>query len=472
MSDKPIRNVLFFLADQHRSDCIGCYGNDVVRTPNIDRLAQRGIRFDRAFTPAAICTPARACIQTGLTQRKHGLIFNWEFQPFRGGELNLDRRTRMFANDLGDAGWQLAHLGKWHIGDANRPADYGYEGPHYPGYGFPDTHAHYRNYLAQLGLGGFNLLKETRSPRGFLRDALQEGPPEASVPGYLAHQTIEMLDRFTTSDRPWFVSCNFWGPHQPFRITNPHYDMYDPADCRAWPNFDAPLDDKPRIMQRQIERFDTASMDEAELRQQIARHYGYVTLIDDQIGRVLDKLEALDQLDETLIIYAADHGSGLGSFRMWDKGFGMYENLWRVPLIFSHPSLKPGSSDAFVNLLDLAPTFAALAGLSPRGELDGLSLLPLLAGEAQRVREPRMVFEHYGHPIPCWQRMVRFENCKYIYNPTDRDEFYDLADDPWEMRNIIDEVPRQRVQPLRDALREHIHATGDPVRGWSSFSLD
>ena len=285
----PIRNILLLVGDQHRPDCLGSYGNRIVQTPNLDRLAASGVRFTHAFTPAAICTPARACIQTGLEPRNHELIFNWEFQRCRGGLRDLPPERRIFSQDLTEAGYGCAHVGKWHIGDVNKPADYGYQGVYYPGYGYPDVHPHYLQYLRDLGLSGFNLSRHVSSPsNGQLYYALQEGPQEASIPSYLAHQTIDFINQFAGDDKPFFVSCNFWGPHAPFRITNPHLDMYDPRQIEPWPNFHASLDDKPGIIKRQGESFGTQHFDDDVLRDMIARHYGYVTLIDDEIGRILE----------------------------------------------------------------------------------------------------------------------------------------------------------------------------------------
>ena len=477
MSDEshpPIRNVLFILADQHRRDCLGCYGNPVVRTPNIDGLAARGVRFDHAFTPTAICTPARASIQTGLIPRRHGLIFNWEFQRFRGGEWNLAPETRAFSQDLAEAGCGLAHVGKWHIGDHNLPSDYGYEGVYYPGYGYPAPHEHYLNYLRGYGLDGFNLSQEKHDPDGkVLYYALQEGPTEASIPGYLAHQTIEYIRRFAGEGRPFFISCNFWGPHAPYRITDPHLHMYDEmrSEIEPWPNFHCDLSDRPYMIQRQGEAFATGWFDDDALRDLIAKHYGYVTLLDDQVGRILAALRDCGELERTLVVYAADHGSAVGSLRMWDKGFGMYDFLYRVPMVFSHPSLTPGVREAMASVMDLGPTFLEAMGCNVPGGLDGRSLMPVLDGRAEGVRPDHMVFEHYGHQIPFWQRMVRTPESKYVYNPTDRDEFYDLAADPHEMHNIIDTVEPDRVEPLKDILWRHIKETNDPVFGMARRAL-
>jgi arylsulfatase A-like enzyme len=471
-TNSPIRNILFLLADQHRRDCLGCYGNPIVRTPNIDGLAERGVRFTHAFTPTAICTPARACIQTGLRARRHGLVFNWEFQKWRGGELNLLPGTRMFSQELSAAGWQLAHVGKWHIGDVDTPSDYGYEGVYYPGYGYPASHEHYLEYLKGFGLSGFNLSEHKRDPRGRrVYYALQEGPTEASIPAYLAAQTVEKIRQFSATGKPFFVSCNFWGPHAPYQITDPHLHMYDGSDVRPWPNFDCDLSDKPAMIRRQGEHFCTGWFSEAALGDLIAKYYGYITLIDDQIGRTLDALRECGELDRTLVVYAADHGSAVGSYRMWDKGFGMYDVLYRVPMIFSHPSLRPGANGGFVSLLDLAPTFLEAAGLTPTEGLDGCSLMPVLEGRTGAVRDDFIICEHYGHWMPFWQRMVRTRRAKYVYNPSDRDEFYDLEADPHETRNVIGNAGDDVLRPLKDLLLQYSQDTGDPARGMAAVAL-
>lgn len=475
-----IRNIVLILADQHRADCLGCYGNPVVQTPHIDRLAARGVRFTQAHTVAAICTPARASIQTGLAPRNHGLIFNWEFWKFRGGQWNLPPETRCFSQDLADAGLALGHFGKWHVGDRNQPADYGYQGPYYPGYGYPSTHPHYLAWLKGLGLDGFILKDQVYDPAGKqLYYATQVGPTEASIPYYLAEQAIGHIRRESAVGRPFFTSCNFWGPHAPYRIPDPHLHMYDSSDIRPWKNFHADLSQKPYMIQRQGQVFCTDWFDDRALSDFIAKEYGYITLIDQQVGRIVEALRQCGQLEHTLIIYTADHGSALGSYRMWDKGFGMYDCLWRIPLIVSHPALVPATSDAFISLLDLAPTFCDAVGAVVRSELDGSSLMPLLRGRpADLVRPQRsaiqadhVIAEAYGHQIPFWQRMIRTRAAKYIYNPTDRDEFYDLQADPDEMHNLIDSVDRLTLRQMRETLWKHIDATADPVRGLARRAL-
>ncbi|MFC1539654.1 sulfatase-like hydrolase/transferase [Candidatus Latescibacterota bacterium] len=469
-----IKNILLLFVDQQRQDCLGCYGNQVVKTPNIDRLARNGIKINNAYTPAPVCTPARTSLQCGRWPHNHGLIFNTGNYRTKGGLNNPEPETRFFSESLRENGWQLAHVGKWHIGtNTNKPSDRGYEElPYYPGYGYPSNHKHYLEYLKAQGVNGFNLIEEKRDPTGYREySGLQEGPQSASIPSYLANQTIDVIKRYSTANDPFFVSCNFWGPHAPYNIPKEHYEMYRNADIKVWPNFNCDLSDKPGVIRRYGEYWKTGWFNEENLAELIGEYYGYISLIDEEIGRILKTLEDTGELDSTLIIYSADHGSSVGSYNFWDKGFGMYDVITRIPMIISHPSIQPKESDAFVTLLDLAPTFFEIGNSEIPADVDGRSLMPLINGSQNEIREDNIITEHFGHQVVFWQRMVRTQQIKYIYNPTSNDEFYDLDSDPYEMTNIIDSVDRKKLNWARKALLQWMKDTSDPLHRWAEPML-
>jgi len=466
-----IKHILVLFVDQQRYDCIGCYGNETVRTPNLDRLAGNGIRFTNAYTPAPVCTPARTSFQTGLWPHKHRLIFNTGDNRFKGGLDDPAPGTRFFSETLAEKGWRCAHVGKWHIGnEGHKPEHHGYDPalPYYPDYGYPANHPHYLDYLKRHGLNGFRVLWERRDPTGYrLYAGLQEGPPEASVPSYLAGQTVDVIKRYAESEKPFFIGCNFWGPHAPYIIPKSHLEMYREVDIPPWPNWNCDLSDKPGVITRYGEYWRTGWFNARDLGEMIGEYYGYITLIDEACGRILKVLEETGTLEETLVVYTADHGSAVGSYRFWDKGFGMYDCITRIPLIISHPSIKPGVSDAFVTLNDLAPTFLDIAGC-PAPPMDGESLLPILTGEKDAVRQDYIVTEHHGHQQVFWQRMVRTPSFKYVFNPTSRDEFYDLEKDPWETTNIIDKADREKLAWAKKILLAWMEETGDqPMLRWA-----
>lgn len=473
-----IKNILLLFVDQQRQDCIRCYGNPIVQTPNIDNLARNGIRFNNVFTPTPLCSPARTSLQTGLWAHNTRVMFNTGHGGLTGGVDDPNTKIRFFSDSLKEKRWQLAHIGKWHIGsEINQPSAHGYEGVYYPGYGLPTPiygppHKHYLDYLKKLGLNGFNLLSEKRDPSGLrLYSGLQEGPQSASVPTYLANQTIETINRFTQNDSPFFISCNFWGPHEPYCIPKKHYDMYKNEKIEAWPNFDCDLSDKPDAIRRYGDYWRTGWFTTENLAELIAQYYGYITLIDEEIGRILKALKDTGEFERTLIIYSADHGGSVGSYRMWAKGFGMYDVFTRIPMIVSHTSISPAESDAFVTLLDLAPTFLEVAGCEVPNKLDGASVLPILKGEKKSIRENYIVTEAFGHVVPFWQRMLRTQSSKYIYSFTSTDEFYDLESDPHETKNIINKVDRKKLNWHKDMLIQQMEKNKDFLLNWAKTTI-
>ncbi len=405
-------------------------------------------------------------------------MFNTGQGGLSGGVDDPDPKIEFFSDSLEEKGWQLAHIGKWHIGsEKNRPSNHGYEGIYYPGYGLPSpiygpSHKHYLDYLKKQGLSGFNLLNEKCDPRGKrLYSGLQEGAQSASIPTYLANQTIDVIKRFSRNDSSFFISCNFWGPHEPYCIPKKHYEMYKNEHIKVWPNFDCDLSDKPDAIRRYGDYWRTGWFNEKSLAALIAEYYGYITLIDEEIGRILKVLEDAGELDDTLIIFSADHGSTVGSYRMWAKGFGMYDVMTRIPMIVSHPSIKPSVSDAFVTLLDLAPTFLEIAGCDAPDRLDGASIVQIIEGKKKSIREDHIVTEAFGHVVPFWQRMLRTQHSKYIYSPTEKDEFYDLESDPHETKNIIDSVDRKKLKRHREMLINGMEENRDTLLYWARSTI-
>ncbi len=476
--ENGIRNILFLFVDQQRQGSLGCYGDPVVETPNIDRLARTGIRFENAFTPTPLCSPARMALQTGLWPHNTRVMFNTGRGGKSGGVDDPDPPVPFLGDHLSRRNWNLANVGKWHVGsERNKPSAHGYEGVYYTDYGLPSglyspPHEHYFDYLKGLGLDGFRLLTEKRDPTGRkLYAGRQAGPPEASIPHYLAGMTADYIEKYSRDDRPFYVSCNFWGPHEPYCIPEPYFSMYRDADVEIWPSFDCDLSDKPDAIRRYGDYWRTGWFTEAALRDLIREYYGYITLIDEQIGRILDALERSGELERTLIVYSADHGSTAGAYRMWAKGFGMYDCMTRIPLVVSHPSIRPGVSEAFVTLLDLMPTFLDLAGGRRPERGDGRSLMPVLDGSAAAVRDDHIVTETFGHVVPFWQRMVRTPGTKFIFNPTDVDEFYDIGADPHETRNLIGTVDRRTLARHGEILLEWMKETGDDMLFWTESLL-
>ncbi len=214
-------NVLMLMTDQHRVDTLGCYGNEVCRTPNLDALSARGATFDNAFTPSAICTPARASLLTGVLPFRHALLANYERNV--GYREELGPQFEPFSVPLAAAGYQLGHVGKWHVGKARGPEDFGFTGTHFPGWANPVRHPEYVRWLQDRDLPQYRLRTEVRGTfpngePGNLLGGILDGPVESTFEYFLADRAIAQLREFAATGRPFYLACNWFGPHLPYCI--------------------------------------------------------------------------------------------------------------------------------------------------------------------------------------------------------------------------------------------------------------
>lgn len=475
-------NFLFLMTDQHRVDTLGCYGNPVVATPNLDRLAATGTRFDRCYTPTAICAPARASLLTGAAPFRHKLLANYERNVGYQDDLPRDQFT--FARALGEAGYQRGLAGKWHVGAKRTIRDFGFEGPELPGWHNPVDHPDYLAYLAEHDLPPYAITEPVRGtfpnghPGNLLAARLQQ-PAEATFEYYLATRTIEMLHRFAAerekSGRPFFLATHFFGPHLPYIIPDAYYDRYDPDLIELPASAAETFRNKPPVQERYSEHWTFDTLPGKDSRKLIAAYWGYVTLIDEQIGRILAVLDSLGLAGDTAVFFSADHGEFTGAHRLHDKGPAMYDDIYRVPLVAQVPGGAADQvDDHFVSLVDLTATFLELAGLTDEG-LDGRSLLPILHGAAPTGWRQELVAEFHGHHFPYPQRMIRTERWKLVVNPADCNELYDLLADPLELQNryLHPELSGVRDELMGRLYRELVRR-GDNFHLWmpTMFTVD
>lgn len=473
-------NILFFFTDQHRVDTLGCYGNPHVQTPNLDRLAQEGTRFDRFYTPTAICAPARASLLTGYAPFRHRLLANYERNVGYQEELADDQFN--YARPMREAGYNLGLIGKWHIGTRRTANDFGFDGPDLPGWHNPVDHPDYLKYLADAGLPAYEIIEPIRgtfpngSPSNLLAARLQQ-PVEATFEHYLATRSIELLERYAESRRrsgqPFILETHFFGPHLPYIVPDDYYDMYDPALVELPASISETFVAKPPVQRQYSEHwaFDTMPLEVS--RKLVAVYWGYVTLIDQQVGRIISAAKDLGVYDDTAVFFTADHGEFTGAHRLHDKGPAMYEDIYRIPCIARVPGMPAGQvRREFATLTDYAATFLDLAGVDASPALDSLSLLPLIAGAGTTHRE-EFIGEFHGHHFPYPQRMIRTDRYKLVVNPESCNELYDLFADPDELHNIYDhpefrEIRRALLQRLYDVLRDR----GDNFYHWMSSMYD
>jgi len=286
----------------------------------------------------------------------------------------------------------------------------------------------------------------------------------------VSEDTIDLLRRMKAQrDRdgaPFFIWTNFWGPHTPCLLPEPYYSMYDPKSIPEEPSFNETWERKP-FVQHLVERYWGLSAGGWQRwREIVARYWGYVTMLDELVGRILTELQALNCQDNTLVIFSTDHGDNMGAHRLIEKGPFTYEQCYRLPFVAMHPACESLGSvcDEFVYLQDLFPTFLEVAGLPTPDESDTMSILDLIAGRKKTTGRDSIYAQFYAQLFPYEQRMVRTRTHKFVYNRTDIGELYDLVNDPWEMTNLIDLPETKSVQDeLMDTMFEHITRLNDPA---------
>ncbi|SFC58547.1 Arylsulfatase A [Nocardioides terrae] len=481
MSDAaPRTNILFLMTDQHRADTLGSYGSDLASTPVLDALAASGTRFDRWYTPTAICTPARASLLTGQAPFRHRVLANHERNV--GYLEDLADGTFTFVEALREHGYNTGLVGKWHAGTDKNAKYFGFDGPDLPGWHNPVDHEDYQAYLAERDLPPYEISDRIRGtlpnggPGNLLAARLHQ-PVEATFEAYLATRTIELLERYAKElregSRPFFLQLNFFGPHLPYVIPNEYFDMFDPSEVELPRSVAETFEGKPPVQRNYSAHWTFDTMPIETTRKLIAVYRGYVAMIDEQIGRVMEALQRLGLVDDTAVFFTCDHGEFTGSHRLHDKGPAMYEDIYRTPGLVRVPGGPAGQvRNEFVSLLDCTATILDLAGIDPAPAVDSRSLLPLATGAEPEWQED-IVCEFHGHHFPYPQRMLREDRYKLVVNPDSTNELYDFVTDPDELLNVynhpeMEPVKKRMMQRLYRLLRER----GDNFYHWMTTMYD
>ncbi|MBC8449998.1 MAG: sulfatase-like hydrolase/transferase [Chloroflexi bacterium] len=467
-SERP--NILWIGVDQMRSDTPGCYGNSVCSTPHIDRLATEGVRFSNAYAPCGVCTPARASMFTGLHAFKHGMGTNCDMYHALASEL--PDPGSLLHHRLTPLGYRCAFAGKWHIGTRLGPAEHGFEGLSLPGYGDLKREPEYQRYLQESGLAYGPVLNPVHGNAGqkTLLAGQWNGPLESTPTYYLADYAIGLLEQLAASGEPFFLICQFWGPHPPYLPSAEFAGWHDRGAIEPWINFRDDYRGKPQsVIRTRSDFYRLLPSEWSGWRELVGLYYDFTTLVDAQLGRILAHLDQLGLAEDTLVIFTSDHGDMIGSHGgLFDKGF-MYEEAHRVPLIVRWPARFRGSHtcDALVYNMDIFPTILDILR-QPDESLDGQSLLPLLDGRSDSHGREAIYLEFHGMRYLYSQRaLVTRDGHKYIFNAGDLDEVYDLNQDPGELHNLIAEKAyRESIESLRWQLMQTAVRIGDPIRDY------
>ncbi len=413
-------NVLFIHSDQHTKRVLGCYGNAVVKTPNLDALAARGTRFANAYCPTPICVPSRASLATGRYAHR---IESWDnARPYIGSE------AASWGHRLTEAGHKVTTIGKLHYRRVGDPS------------GFPDQRLPMHvlegvGDLYQLLRGDMPVRAENRA------NVLAAGPGEVEYTRYdraIGREAVRWLKEEGARERePWALFVSFTYPHFPLRAPEPFFSMH-PAESLPMPVQWRPEDwpHHPSIDEMRRQQALDEPFDESTIRRALQAYYGMVAFLDDQTGQVLRALDESGQAENTRIIYTTDHGEQVGEHGLWWKST-MYEGAVGVPMIVAGPDIPVGKiSNTTVNLTDCFPGIVEAVGLDLKPEdadLDGESIFRL----AQQPDRPRTTFSEY-HALysVTGTFMVRNERYKYVYYVGMPPQLFDMVDDPHETRDL------------------------------------
>lgn len=468
-----VRNILVIMTDQHRTDTIGCLGNPYAQTPNLDKIGENGFAFTNCYTPTAICTPARSSLLTGKHPFKHQVLANPEWNIAYQTDIPRDAWT--YTQELRDHGYNVGIVGKYHCGH-NLPSCFGMDDDSYWGAENPVGNEKYVAWLEENNLPPVRAHDLYRGKLPGNRDghiiaARLHQPEEATFERFLADRTIEKLREYAKDwkeqGKPFSLDVHFFGPHLPYFLPDEYFDLIDPECVELPENFGDSLIGKPQIQQNYATYWSTSSFSNEQWKKLIAIYWGYVAMIDFEIGRIMQAAQELGILDDTALFFCADHGEFTGSHRLNDKGPAMYDDIYRVPFIAQIPGVSTvGQSDAFVSLLDLPATVLDVAGIDPSLAEDGRSIVDLTRGDAVPGWRENIVCEFHGHHFPLQQRMIRTRDFKLIISPESINELYDLRCDPAEMNNVYtvpvyDDIRRDLATELYKQLR---------ARGDNSFA--
>jgi arylsulfatase A-like enzyme len=463
MSDKP--NVLVIMTDQQKAPASHLYSNTFCETPSMERLAREGVLFEHAFTPHPLCVPARVSLWTSQFPHSHGGRRNQTFMP-----ADAIHTFKIWK----EAGYHNGLIGKNHC--FNRPEDLA----------LFDTwcdisHGGLTGGGTTRGMEWFRLSAGIRAAHQVRRNmtpqsprfgyATSDLPLEDHSTGLIAGQTVRFLEAHR--DEPFALWVSFPDPHEPWVAPEKYAAMFPPEkiDLPPWREgeFDARAPERNRVLYHILGMEADALEDVYGL---IGVYHGMVRFIDDGLGQILDALQSLDLRENTIVVFCSDHGDFMGEHRMQCKGGVFYDCLTRIPLIVSWPGrvAEGMRDDSMVNLVDLAPTLLQLQGLAVPRAMHSEGLPTVTDAEPRdatcaeygaggppfRMADLEKLPRPYGRRALMqslqWReaegrrKMVRTREWKYVHDPMgDRDELYDLVNDPWELENVVDNPVHQDI---------------------------
>ena len=419
-------NIVFIMSDDHAAHAISAYGSKLIKTPNIDRLAAEGMKFENCFVTNSICTPSRAAILTGKYSHINGVpVFN-----------HLDTSQPLLSKYMQQAGYYTGMVGKWHLGGQN---------PNTPEIGKP---------------AGFDYWNILPGQGAYFDPVMIEMGVRKNLKGYTTDVITDLAMNFIRNrpqNKPFFLMFHHKAPHRNWQPDEKHKRQFEnfvpplpatfdddykgksDAARMATNHIDADLNETDLKM-KPPEGLSAAELKKWKFTRYMQDYLACVAAVDDNVGRFLDFLDTSELRENTIVIYTSDQGFFLGEHNMFDKRF-MYEESLRMPFLVRWPArIKPGSiSKEMILNVDFAPMMLDAAGARTPSEMQGRSFLPILRGEKPAGWRTSMYYRYYhpGHHNVAAHYGVRTVRYKLIFfDKLNQWELYDLRNDPLEMHNI------------------------------------
>ena len=468
-NDEKPKNILMILVDDLKPN-LGCYGDEVAVSPNIDRLAAQGVTFNTAYCNQAVSVASRYNLLTGARSTTSGLYnFGRQMRDVYPDAVTL---PQFFMK----AGYHAEAIGKvFHVGHGNTNDDASWSIPHHYDklieYLLPESTG--RQLTREEGLFEnthlyFPDIEIGKLPRGSAWEA-PDVMDDAYADGRVARKAIDRLRELKKEpEQPFFMAVGFVRPHLPFSVPKKYWDMYDPGSL-PMPQYEKDAENAPKVATKrggEIDQFEQIPAGQYVYADSLTRklihgYYASLSYMDVQVGRLLDELERLDMLDNTIIVLWGDHGWHLGDHGYWTKHTN-YEQANRIPLIMVAPGVgTPGTyTGQPVETVDIYPTLTELAGLrepvTPQ-PIDGLSMVPVLKDPQKRIRDHAYHAFPHGKYIGRAIRTERYRMVEWKNREDTKDvlyELYDYQNDPLETKNIADKETKV-LKSMQKILATH-----------------
>lgn len=510
-------NVLVVITDQHRADHVGFSGNDVVRTPHLDRVADRGTVFENAWVANPVCMPNRSSIMTSRMPSVHGVVFN-----DRSLEWGANTHVRQFRRQ----GWRTGLFGKSHLqhgmsrgtmdpaplapavdhgyaagwDSLENPENYRETPPAFPDdfYGFGDVElsidhggrvsGHHLQWALDRGGRYEDLVVPQTSESPALRRSSRwwqiyqpPYPEELHSTNFVVDRAIAFIEESTAADTPWLAWASFPDPHHPMAAPGEWFDRYQPADMPLSPSFDerGVFTHAPEYLRRtqsvsptEQDRYVTpcGTEDPDLMREYLAATYGLIEFIDDGVGRILDAIGVAGQADRTIVVFTSDHGDMAGDHGLLLKGFMPFRGVLHVPLVIADPRRTPGRSAALASSIDIGPTLLDMCGVTAHDGIQGRSLASILDDPSATARERVLVEDDIRTSSarrrggPSRIRTIVTADIKYTRYGDGSELLFDLDSDPLELHDLA-HLGGARLGSARELLLDSLIDHIDDARG-------